>query len=127
MAHYAYLVNNIVEQTFVGIDEGTDGIDWEKWYQDFDGRKCLRYSINTRGNQHLNNKEPFRKNLAGIGWIYNEELDGFHEPQPYPSWSLNEETCLWEAPVLKPEDDNRYSWNEDSGSWDVIPTTYVPE
>lgn len=128
MAHYAYLnKDNIVEQTFVGVDEGTDGIDWEKWYTDFDGRKCLRYSINTRSNIHLNGKEPFRKNLAGIGWIYNEEFDGFHEPQPYSSWILNPDTCTWQAPIEKPVDENRYSWNEDSLSWEVIPTSYEPE
>ena len=126
MAHYAYLDhNNVVVAIFAGVDE-TELIDGklpEQWYEEFDGRKCRRYSLNTRGNEHLNNKTPFRKNPGGIGYWYSEELDAFYEPQPFPSWVLNQETCLWEAPVAKPNNLGHWSWNEMNKSWDQIPTT----
>lgn len=61
-----------------------------------------------------------RKNFAGIGFTYNEERDAFIPPQPYPSWILNEETCIYEAPVAIPDNDNRYFWNEENRSWDLV-------
>ena len=61
-----------------------------------------------------------RKNFAGIGYTYDEDRDAFIPKKPYNSWILNEDTCLWEAPMVKPEDDNRYNWNEDNQTWDII-------
>ena len=77
----------------VGKDEGEDGIDWEAYY----GAK--RTSYNTRGGVHQLGGTPFRKNYAGIGYYYDSQRDAFISPKPFPSWVLNEETCLWEVPI----------------------------
>jgi hypothetical protein len=63
---------------------------------------------------------PLRKNHAGIGYTYDETRDAFIPPKPFNSWILNEDTCRWEAPVAKPQDDNMYSWNEQTLSWDLV-------
>tara|TARA_B110000211_G_C13834876_1_gene445220 strand:- start:255 stop:593 length:339 start_codon:yes stop_codon:yes gene_type:complete len=108
MAHYAFLDdNNIVTEVIVGNDETTG--DWEAYYGEFRGQRCVRTSYN--GN--------IRKNYAGMGYTYDEDKDAFIPPQPYPSWTLDEDTCLWEAPVPMPDDDNKYSWDEDSQNWIV--------
>ena len=60
-----------------------------------------------------------RKNYAGIGDTYDEDRDAFISPKPYPSWTLNETTCRWEAPVPLPDDENNYVWNESTQQWDV--------
>ena len=61
-----------------------------------------------------------RKNYAGIGFSYDATRDAFIPPQPYPSWTLNEDTCLWECPVAYPNDDKIYEWNEDNQEWELI-------
>jgi len=62
-----------------------------------------------------------RKNFAGIGMTYDKERDAFIPPQPFSSWTLNEETCLWECPVQRPTDETKnYSWNESTTSWDIV-------
>ena len=114
MAHYAFLdENNIVTEVITGRNEYeiVDGIsDWEEYYGNFRGQRCVRTSYN--GN--------IRKNFAGKGYRYDDALDAFIPPQPYASWTLNEETCNWEAPVAYPEDENQYVWNEETQSWDQI-------
>ncbi len=113
MAHYAFLdENNIVTEVIVGAheDESLDGKTPEEWYGDFRGQRCLRTSYN--GN--------IRKNYAGIGFTYDEELDAFIPPKPFNSWSLNEETCLWESPVPYPEGEVMYFWNEEAGDWEPL-------
>ena len=77
-------------------------------------------SYNTVGGVHLLGGTPFRKNYAGIGYKYDSTRDAFIPPKPFNSWTLNETTCLWEAPVVKPEDNNNYKWNEDTQQWDLI-------
>jgi hypothetical protein len=62
----------------------------------------------------------FRKNYAGIGFQYDKTRDAFIAPKPYPSWILNETTCLWEAPVAYPDDENNYNWNETNQNWDIV-------
>tara|TARA_R100001460_G_scaffold107732_1_gene156981 strand:- start:592 stop:987 length:396 start_codon:yes stop_codon:yes gene_type:complete len=69
-------------------------------------------SYNTHGGEHLLGGTPFRKNYATIGGKYSETLDAFYDVQPYESWSLNTETCLWEAPITYPDDGKFYIWNE---------------
>jgi hypothetical protein len=59
----------------------------------------------------------FRKNYAGVGYSYDKSRDAFIPPKPYPSWVLNEDTCRWDAPVAMPDDDQRYTWNEDTQAW----------
>lgn len=126
MAHYAFLdENNIVTEVIVGVEEGTDGYDWEQRYGEFRGQVCKRTSYNTRGNIHSEGGTPFRKNYAGIGYKYDENLDAFISPQPYPSWSLNTSTCLWEPPVPRPNDSKRYYWDEANQSWIEIPDQVV--
>lgn len=114
MAHYAFLDgNNVVVEVITGRneDEVVDGIsDWEEYYGNLRGRRCVRTSYNRN----------IRKNYAGIGFTYDEERDAFIPPQPYPSWILDEETCLWTAPKARPEGDEIYEWNEEIGDWELV-------
>ena len=109
MAHYAFLdTNNIVTEVIVGKNEGEDGIDWELYYGQFRNQICKRTSYN--GN--------IRKNYAGIGYSYDASRDAFIPPKPYASWSLNETTCVWEAPTPIPvNEDKFYRWDEPTLSW----------
>ena len=77
-------------------------------------------SYNTIGGEHKLGSTPFRKNYAGIGFTYDEIKDAFIPPHPYPSWSLNETTCLWQPPVAYPTDGQRYTWNETNQTWDLV-------
>ena len=88
-------------------------IYWEGYYGK--GQLCKRTSYNTYGGVHQNGGTPFRKNYAGVGYIYDPVRDAFYAPQPFESWTLNEESCLWEAPVEMPE--GNYWWKEDTGEW----------
>lgn len=113
MAHYAFLdKDNIVTEVIVGIDESEliEGKNPEKWYEEFRGQRCVRTSYN--GN--------IRARFAGIGYTYDEQRDVFIAPRPFPSWVLNDETTIWEAPVPLPSDDCLYSWNEETQSWEQI-------
>ena len=128
MAHYAFLnMQNIVTEVIVGKDETDGPTNWEIHYGNFREQVCKRTSYNTRGGVHYTNGEAsddqsqaFRKNYAGVGYIYDETRDAFIPPQPYDSWILNETSCLWEAPVAYPDDGQQYTWNEETTSWDLI-------
>ena len=102
---------NGVEQEVLGIDFLTKLHGWSIWKQT---------SYNTHGGVHTLDGTPLRKNHAGIGYTYDEDRDAFIPPKPYPSWILNEDTCLWEAPSARPDDDKSYNWNEETTSWDEI-------
>lgn len=118
MAHYAFLdENNTVIEVIVGKDEGEDGIDWEAHYGAFRGQSCKRTSYNTRGGVHSGGGTPYRKNYAGLGYTYDAGRDAFIPPKPYNSWVLNEDTCLWNAPVVYPDDEGQYTWDEETTSW----------
>ena len=118
MAHYAFLnTNNIVTEVIVGKDEGEDGINWEQHYGEFRGQTCKRTSYNTSGGVHTSGGTPYRKNYAGIGYSYDSNRDAFIPPKPFASWSLNETSCVWEAPTQKPTDGKIYSWNEEQLAW----------
>ena len=118
MAHYAFLDgNNIVTEVIVGKDEGEQGIDWEQWYGNFRGQACKRTSYNTKAGVHSEGGTPFRKNYAGIGYKYDATRDAFIPPKPFASWVLNEDTCLWDAPVAMPSDGGFYNWDEEAGNW----------
>ena len=118
MAHYAFLdQNNIVTEVIVGKNENEEGINWEQHYGNFRGQLCKRTSYNTRGGLHDNGGTPFRKNYASIKYTYDSQRDAFIPPKPYNSWVLNEQTCNWEAPVAKPNDEGLYTWNEETQSW----------
>jgi hypothetical protein len=88
---------------------------WEGYYGK--GGLCKRTSFNTHAGVHLNDKTPFRKNYAGVGMTYDPVRDAFYAPQPFESWTLNEDTCLWESPVTIPEDGNSYLWDEETKNW----------
>ena len=122
MAHYAFIdSNNIVTEVITGKNEGEDGIDWEQWYGDFRGQTCKRTSYNTMGGVHSSGGTPYRKNYAGIGYTYDAAKDAFYSPKPYPSWTLNATSYLWEAPVAMPIDKECcYVWNEAELKWDEI-------
>jgi hypothetical protein len=118
MAHYAFLdENNLVTEVIVGKHEGEDGIDWEQWYGEFRGQTCKRTSYNTAAGTHRNGGSAYRKNYASIGYTYDSIRDAFIPPKPFASWTLNETTCWWEAPIPYPTDSKRYSWNEETLSW----------
>ena len=118
MAHYAFLdTNNIVTEVIVGKNEGEDGIDWEQHYGEFRGQTCKRTSYNTIGGVHTEGGVPYRKNYAGISFTYDSERDAFIPQKPFASWSLNETSCLWEAPTSCPNDGKIYSWNEEQLTW----------
>lgn len=131
MAHYAVInSDNVVTQVFVGKDENEGGTNWENYYsQGIDGY-VLRTSYNTRGGIHYDaeTNEPsqdqskaFRKNYAGIGYSYDVTRNAFIPPKPFESWNLNEDSCLWEAPVPMPEDGKPYAWDEDAQAWTPAP------
>ena len=122
MAHYALLdENNIVQQVIVGNNEG-ESTNWEEYYQTVTGKSCKRTSYNSRGGQHsMPDCECFRKNYAGIGFTYDATRDAFIPPKPYPSWTLNESSCTWQAPISQPQvESNEFSiWDESTTSWIV--------
>ena len=121
MAHYTFLDNNnIVTEVIVGKNEGEENTDWEVHYGNFRGQVCKRTSYNTSGGIHSFGGTPFRKNYAGIGYSYDEQRDAFIPQKPYSSFILNEDTCLWEPPVPYPTDGERYLWNEETISWDLV-------
>ena len=108
MAHYAFLnENNIVTEVITGIDESEliEGLDTETWYGNFRGQTCKRTSYN--GN--------IRKQYAGIGYTYDTLNDVFIAPQPYQSWSLDD-NFDWQAPMPRPEE-GFWRWDEDSLNW----------
>lgn len=110
MAHYAFLdENNIVTEVIVGVEETEliEGKEPEIWYSEFKGQTCKRTSYNGK----------IRKNYAGIGYTYDENKDAFIPPQPFPSWTLNEETCTWDSPVAHPNDGKFYFWDEETTNW----------
>lgn len=125
MAHYAFLDdNNIVVEIIPGKDENFDNINWEEHYGNVRQLVCKRTSYNSLGGIHYDSetnlpdgKPAYRKNYAGIGYAYDVALDAFIPPKPFPSWILNEQTCLWDAPVPKPNDGSLYYWDETSQSW----------
>jgi hypothetical protein len=128
MAHFALLdENNIVTFVTVGRDED-DGKEAELSART--GQVYKQTSYNTRGGVYYtpNTNEPdpdqskaFRKNYAGLGYTYDEIIDGFIPPKPYPSWLLNTNTGLWDPPVPYPTDGKRYEWDEATESWVEIP------
>jgi len=103
--------SNGVEQESIGIDFLTKLTGYPVWKQT---------SYNTNGGVHSSGGIPLRKNHAGIGYTYDEDRDAFIPKKPFNSWILNEDTCLWNAPVAYPQDNNQYRWNESTLSWEII-------
>ena len=124
MAHFAKIgIGNIVEKIeVISNDIATTeqaGVEFlQKLYKIRDTWK--QTSFNTRSGEHLLGGTPFRKNYAAIGYKYDQTRDAFIPPKPFNSWTLNETTCRWEAPVAYPDDENRYIWNETNQTWDLV-------
>jgi len=111
MAHFAKVNSGIVEKVIVAEQEFFDT------FVDTSPGEWIQTSYNTYGNQHKLNGTPLRGNYAGIGYTYDRENDVFIAPKPFPSWTLNQSTWLWEAPTPRPQDDKKYTWNESTTSW----------
>src|SRR5210317_1558808 len=124
MAHFAKLgVGNIVEKVEVvsndiAITEKVGEDFLNNLYKTKDVWKQTSY--NTKGGVHKLGGTPFRKNYGAIGFKYDQTRDAFIPPKPYNSWTLNETTCLWEAPIEYPTDGQEYIWNEADQSWDLV-------
>ena len=110
MSHFAKVTDGIVTQVIVAEPE------FFETFVDSSPGEWIQTSYNTRGGQHPEGR-PLRKNYAGIGYTYDRTRDAFIPPQPYPSWTLNNDTCLWDCPVVYPNDGKQYSWNEETLSW----------
>ena len=135
MAHYAKVVDGIVvdvrvaEQDYIDDQEGTwIQTSYNTWGGVHYGYELQEFTFyDEEENEHTETVlQPvpdggiaLRKNYAGIGMTYDAGRDAFYAPQPYPSWTLNEDTCYWEAPAPKP-DDNHYTWDEDAGEWVAV-------
>jgi hypothetical protein len=114
MAHFAKVNNGIVEQVIVAEPEFFDT------FVDSSPGQWIQTSYNTHGGVHANGGTPLRKNYAGIGYSYDATRDAFIPPKPYASWTLNEDTCLWDCPVAMPAEGGPYVWNEAAQSWDAV-------
>ena len=122
MAHFAKLndSNIVTEVIVVSNDVATSesaGVTFiNNLYGTSDTWKQTSY--NTYGNAHSSGGTPFRGNYAGIGYTYDSVRDAFYTSEPYPSWALNESTCLWEPPVAMPDDGKYYNWDESNQQWE---------
>ena len=116
MAHFAKVVSGIVTKVIVAEQE------FFLTFMDDSPGEWIQTSYNTSGGVHTEGGTPLRKNYAGVGMIYDSVRDAFYAPQPYLSWTLNEDSCLWEPPVAYPDadSDERYEWNEETTSWQII-------
>ena len=111
MAHYAKVTDGKVTQIIVAEAE------FFNTFVDSSAGEWIQTSYNTHGGVHANGGTPLRKNYAGIGYTYDSQRNAFIPPQPYPSWTLVEETCNWTAPVLYPADGKMYQWDEATTNW----------
>jgi hypothetical protein len=110
-------VFNEVIKDLNGVEQESIGIQFLKTLYNEPNAIWKQTSYNTVGGVHLLGGTSFRKNHAGIGYTYDETRDAFIPPKPYNSWILNESTCNWDAPVARPDDNNKYTWNEENQSW----------
>tara|TARA_R110000737_G_scaffold118558_2_gene151046 strand:+ start:127 stop:564 length:438 start_codon:yes stop_codon:yes gene_type:complete len=140
MAYFTKLNNNVVERVesvsnnvlleeqldennnviYVGVEQESKGVEFLKTLYKEPNAVWKQTSYNTSGGVHKLGGTPLRKNYAGIGNTYDEDRDAFIAPKPYNSWIFNENTCLWEAPSAMPDDDNNYTWNESTTTWDIV-------
>jgi hypothetical protein len=118
MSHFAKIESGVVTAVIVAEQDFIDALPSES------GVSWVQTSYNTRGGVHYapNSNEPddgtaLRKNYAGIGFTYDSGRDAFYAPKPYPSWSLDNDSCLWEPPVAYPSDGKVYNWDEDARAW----------
>jgi hypothetical protein len=115
MAHFAKVVDGKVSQVIVAEKEFFDT------FVDSSPGEWIQTSYNTHGGVHKNGGTPLRKNYAGIGFTYDRTRDAFISPQPFASWVLDDNTCLWNAPVAMPTDGKFYNWDEATTAWVEVP------
>ena len=115
MGHFAKVVDSKVVQVIVAEPE------FFNTFVDSSPGQWIQTSYNTHGGQHPEGR-PLRKNYAGVGYTYDAVRDAFIAPSPFASWLLNDDTCLWEAPVAMPADGKRYEWDEATTSWKELVT-----
>jgi len=119
MSHWAEIdKNSIVLRVTVG--DNNDSDEGYQWLIDNLGGTWVKTSYNTYGGTNKLGGTPLRKNYAGIGYTYDKNRDAFYAPQPYASWILNEDTCIWEAPTPMPTDGKTYKWVEADLNWQVV-------
>ena len=111
MAHFAKVVDGKVTQVIVAEPE------FFQTFVDSSPGEWIQTSYNTHGGVHATGGTPLRKNYAGIGFTYDRTRDAFIPPQPFASWVLDDNTCLWNAPVAMPIDGKAYSWDEATKAW----------
>jgi len=122
MAYFAKIDNNNVVERIITteqevVDAGTFGDSANLIEVESDGSAGIHYLPDT---DKLDDGTPLKKASAGIGSVYDRDKDVFYIPKPYPSWSLNKDTCLWEAPKPYPDDKETYIWNENDMRWDKL-------
>lgn len=118
MAHWAEIdENNIVLRVLVGDNNDPAGDEGYSWLVNNLGGTWIQTSYNTQAGVHKKGGEPLRKNYAGVGFVYDQNRDAFIPPKIYNSWTLNEDTCVWEPPIPRPIDDKEYYWDEDAVNW----------
>ena len=119
MAHFAKIGLNNKVINVVGVNDNVlldaDGVE-----QEVLGVQFLEGTTGWALWKQTSYNATIRKNFAGIGYTYDEDRDAFIAPKPFNSWTLNETTCTWEAPVAYPDDENNYNWNESEQSWNLI-------
>jgi hypothetical protein len=111
MAHFAKVLNGTVTNIIVAEQEFMD-----TFIDDSPG-EWIQTSYNTKEGVHLNGGTPLRKNYAIIGGTYDSTRDAFIPPKPYPSWTLNEDKCIWVSPKTYPTDGKYYDWDEENQEW----------
>jgi hypothetical protein len=111
MAHFAKVDQGKVISVIVAEPE------FFNTFVDTSPGQWIQTSYNTKGGVHRFGGTPLRKNYAGVGYSYDQTLDAFIPPKPYDSWTLNEETCLWDPPTSYPNDNKNYKWDEPTTTW----------
>lgn len=121
MSNWAELdENNYVKRVVVCDNNDNNNDEGYRWLVQNLGGVWVKGSYNTRNGIHILGGTPFRKNSPEPGYFYSSELDAFIPPKPFESWILNEETCCWEAPISRPENNNNYYWDEDLTQWVLL-------
>ena len=113
------IVNEVLKD-LNGIEQEAIGVQFLRTLYNEPNAIWKQTSYNTISGVHTKGGIPFRKNHAGIGYTYDKDRDAFIAPKPYNSWVLNEQTCNWEAPVAKPDNNNMYTWNEEILNWELM-------
>jgi hypothetical protein len=114
MSHFAKVRDGIVVQVIVAEPE------FFNTFVDSSPGEWIQTSYNTYGGAHTLGGTPLRKNYAGVGYTYDAGRDAFIPPKPFPSWLLDENTCLWSAPVAYPDDAKYYTWDEANETWTEV-------